>query len=43
MKLNAMVQWVQVLFFAFTHKKSAPEDIFLPEGRLTALEHKCIK
>jgi hypothetical protein len=43
MKLNAMVQWGQVLFFAFTHMKSAPVDIFLYEGRLTALEHKCIK
>jgi hypothetical protein len=43
MKLNAMVQWGQVLFFAFTHKMFAPVDIFLSEGRLTALEHKCIK
>jgi hypothetical protein len=43
MKLNAMVQWGQVLFFAFTRKKSGPADIFLSEGRLTALEHKCIK
>jgi hypothetical protein len=44
MKLNAMggVRG-QVLFFAFTHIKSDPVNILLSEGRLTVLEHKCIK
>ncbi len=37
------MQWGQILFFAFAHKKSGPVDILLLEGRLTALEHKCIK
>jgi len=43
MRMNRILQWGQVLLFAFTHKKPDPIDILLFELRLTAIEHKCIK